>query len=881
MTALIPAAGLRSDVSKLAARPGSMRRASNVVIEAGGVAASRPSFNVETTKAGDFRPRSMHAFGAEIIMACHDGADWQLESDTGVISGTIEPLDEATSPPQFAEMRLGLYVTRAKGPAKLTNSSDTALESAGMHEAPQGEIALSAVSNWLPNGDLVAYRWLFEKTDANNVVVRSAPSPWTFLGNTSGSAKSIDATVVLPPYAAAGDIVVLYRSKKVSAGTPSDEMFLVTRYTLVSGDVSAGQTTINDVLTEDRLGEALYTNPSRESIRGANVRPPACVAIAAFASCMWFGNVKLTHTLIVDLVTLGTWYGTFTGDTSVGSNSITSPSSTTNLRVGQIIENANFPAGTKITAIGAAVTVSQNATGTAVGTTITFRDVITVDAVEYYPGASTNVSLRIFGVSTAALPGPLAYETARTLARVVSQHSSAIYAVSFEDTTVAAATRTGRIIFRSVELDDASFSFTTTTPAAAFQYPAGTSSEAERKPHRVYYSKPYEPEHTTLLGYIDIGDERQPILRMTALENGLLVWKGDGVFVVSGSAPSSWRLDRLDSSRLLRAEAVDVMDDRAFALTDRGVVVASGAGIESNLTEGVISRELSAYTSLLDSDGATRGAFVACWPTRGLVLVGVPGATQAVNSTRVYCWARESAAWSSWEIEIHALAFSTYANSLFASLAGAWRLAAAVDGRGYDVTHALSGWTYTAGTTTISISDAQRGAWTPEAGDWVSAVIGDPTYHRRVLAAVDAGASYTLTIDEAFPSGAQSGHTAYEGAPVVLEWMPSNPTAAVGRIVRELHAHLDVSARLDAEDPVGTKMRVTGGAQSDVTGLSTVTGTPSYASILSRPVRIGMPRAVARNAHLYPYLSLNELHYPLRCMGIALIGDAVSEKTRR
>lgn len=882
---VIPAAGLRTDRSRVADVRGGLRRAENVVIDAPGVASSRPSFASAGTKSTTYRPRAMHVFGAVPIIASFNGTDWRLETTAATITGAIDPDDADESPPQFAELRKNLYIATQFGVKKLTAPDDTALEDAGQHEPPTGSLGNGA-AGWLANNSTVAYRWLFRYTDANDVVVRSAPSPWHSHTNTSGSAKNVTAAIILPPYAVAGRVIELYRSKAAASGIPSDELFLVARYTILSADVTNGYATIDDAVEETQLGEALYSNPSREGIEGSNGRPPACTAIASFASCLWFGNVRNTHTLLVDMLATGTWYGTFTGDLTDTSNQIVAPSSTTNLRVGQLITGTGIPVGTKIQAIGAAITMTANATATNAGVTITFRDVITVGGVECYPAAATNLAAKQFLVSAAALGVTRVYETARELARVLSHANADVYAQAIEDATTSPYERIGRLIFRriSVEPGLAAISFTTTTPSGTFDAPLGSyTSKQEDRPNRAYFSKPDEPEHVGILSYIDFGDQRKSILRMVPLgDRALLVCKHDGFFIVSGTAPNNWRVDFVDNARLLRAESIAVLDGDAYALTDRGVLRIGENGVLANLTAGAIGDELrDECLRFVDDEGITKGCFVATLAQRGLVVVAVPTSTQAVYSSRVYCWCSSTGAWTRWPVEWSSAAYDALNALLYVSMGRTWDVCSSTDPRGYDRAFALSGWTYTAGSLLVTVSDAQAGDWIPAVGDWLQLVIAEVSYYRRITAVADVGASYELTIDVAFPAGSAMARYALEASIIILEWQATVGQPTMSAIVREIHAHLDISDRAtsDPASPAGL-MQIVAGAQADHAGLATVTGTPSYATVLSRPVRVGMPRAVARSVHLYPHISLNEIGYRLRVMGIALVGKGVSDRVR-
>jgi hypothetical protein len=189
---------------------------------------------------------------------------------------------------------------------------------------------------------------------------------------------------------------------------------------------------------------------------------------------------------------------------------------------------------------------------------------------------------------------------------------------------------------------------------------------------------------------------------------------------------------------------------------------------------------------------------------------------------------------------------------------------------GYDATFGLSAWTYSAGTTSVSITDAERGDWTPRANDWVSASIGGTTYYRRISAPVDAGASYTFTIDSAFPAGAQSALTAYEAIVPVLEWQPltaGDPFTAA--LWSEMQVMLDVG-----DNSSGPDLRFELGAKCERTTTSEPTDAKSASearSAVSRvALRAGLDREVGRANSCAPWLKATSLLLPWHCHGVML-----------
>lgn len=891
---LIPCAGLQTDRSLIEAPRGALRRADNVVIDAPGVASARPNFAVATEKVGDFRIRAIRYFQENPLHVSTDGSDWQMETTAAVKTGDAEPPDFDRAATQFAEARGNLYFTTLEGVKKICAWDDAALVAAGMHEAPQGRLSLSTDESWFPDNNTVAYRFLFRKTDANGVITRSPPSAWTFILNNAGAPRSVSLNIPLPEYAEVGDVVEVYRSK-VGTSTPSDTLYLTMSHTLTGGDlmtrvpgISMGSITISDILTEDRMGALLYTSSTREGIGNANYPPPQCLALETWRDSLWFGATKAPSVLVVDLLrVVGTWYGSgITGDTTSGSPDILNVSSTANLRVGQLLSAAaTFAAGTKITDIvGTTVTVSNNAGATLVGTALTFRDVITLKGRDYAAGATTAIGPPdTFAVSSAVLPGPAAYETARAIAHLVSAVDDGIVAQAVEDTSTNVYTRTGRLVFRLEDVsDETPFTFSSTMPTGSFQAVLDSlTSERESKPNRIYYSKPQEPEHVPQLNWLAVGGEGAYVQRMVGLPAAMLVFTTDGVYRVSGSYPVFSVDTIVPGLRLVRPECVDVMEDVVYAWTDRGVLEMTENGVAANLTEGLIRDALIPAALELTSDD-DHDAFLVAWRDQGLVLLGVgDGNTRSLS---VYAWSSLTRAWAKWPFITNrgwsCAAYDAASLSFVHSLDNRWETRAHVQGdpRGYDRSHTISTWTYTAGSTAVVVLLSDIGSWTPTVGDWLAYGVE----WRRILAvAVYAPemeqVGWTLTIDAAFTVD-QGAYVAWEGAPALLEWLAQTAGGpSQGGLVRELHLHLDVSRWTSALDATA---RIDAGAASDNVAAATLTATPTYATVLSRPVRFGMPRAVARSAHLYPRCAINE-RFRWRAMGICLVGEGVSEKVRK
>jgi hypothetical protein len=111
-------------------------------------------------------------------------------------------------------------------------------------------------------------------------------------------------------------------------------------------------------------------------------------------------------------------------------------------------------------------------------------------------------------------------------------------------------------------------------------------SDNETKPNRLYYSKFQQTEAVPILNFLDVGSEDNEILRIFPLRDSLFVFKGEGLYRVSGeSAPFS--LGLFDSSCIVNApDSVSVCNNLIYAWTTQGISTISESGVN------VISRAI-------------------------------------------------------------------------------------------------------------------------------------------------------------------------------------------------------------------------------------------------------------------------------------------------
>lgn len=932
MTDILRCAGLATDPSPLvSAQAGGLRVADDVSIRRPGVAEQRPTFDIEATKDVTRYPRGGIVWNGTPMWTVSNSTVWQVEDDTTLHGGDVSPLDEGASLPQLATARRNLYVTGDSFVRKLTSPAVSDLPKAGLAEAPQTTLALTGSSGFLPASDYVAYRICVVRTDANKYVVRSAPSAWNYIFNSAAGARDVDVTVALPDSVGVGDTIELYRSPTAS-GIPSDLMSLVQEYgPLTSSEITARTITISDSTLSGEGGRELYTNSTREGILKSNYDPPPCVALASWRGVMWYGNVRNPSRFSME------WLNAIEGTGSTGTNraaiafcrptcsfssgsQTVSTSSTDNIRVGQLVSEGSpgvagsyVPINTYVTgvSVGASFTMSNNATATGTGVSVTTHDVIDVDGTEYYADVDYNATHRTFAVlatgSSTGFAGADARVAAKSFARLLNADATELVSYVLLDPNASLSLQPAKLVIRRTVSDTSKVEVETDTfPIGSYRVPVEYEPDTPgdpwttvdaRYPNRAYYSKPDEPEAVPLLNYLRMGDEDAGILAFAPLRDAMLVFKTDGIFRVTGTAPDGWRVDLVDpGTRLLRGTTVAVEGPFAYAWTDRGVMRLDESGLGENLSEGLIGREIEGRARQVMQDPGTTGAYVRSWRAENAVLVGVPpvGNTSTFDEL-LYVFHTVTNAWSRWMVSTYAAAQDVNTGELYLTLAGeddgyhvrkstshtpgtAWR--------GYDASHDLdTGGITRDSDTQFTITDAARGDWIPAACDWLAVIrpLEPPvTVWFRVTGATQGSGDYTVTIDGELPA-VTGTWTGYEGVPSVVHWQGLS-AGSPGRTmqVADVRVLEDLSDYVSSGAPGPGVTRTEIGASTDrVVTPQMVAHTETPAAYPSRTLRVMVDRDLSRCAHFYPRVSTCDVGIPWRLVGVSAEIAPVSTRSGR
>lgn len=451
---------------------------------------------------------------------------------------------------KFAEANQNVYFTTAAGVFKNDAIANTPVL-AGMYQALDVTPTLLATgTGFMSTNTEVAYRVVWGVTDANNNLILGAPSQRGVVSNSSGSAQNVSLLITIPAGITVNDFFQVYRSNQSasSSTSPDDNMQLVYEANPTSGQISALAITLTDNVPDSLRGAALYTNATQEGILQSNTRPPYCLDIALFQTCMFFANTQTAQQLILTILAVGSSTGVQSGD------------------------------------------------------------VITIAGQAYTAGSSEIVGSNTFKVTTGGSPAQNITDTTLSLIRVINQSASttevyAYYLSSDSDLP-------GKFLIQSRALGTSPFVVIASAHGSAYSPALPTSGGAVSSTNTMnlnglMYSKANQPESVPSLNILYVGSANQPIRRIVTVRNSLFIFKDDGVFRCTGTA-ANFAIDTIDTTVVILApETAVALNNNCYVLTTQGVCAISDNGsqvmsrpIENQLLalEGVSLSNLKYYS---------------------------------------------------------------------------------------------------------------------------------------------------------------------------------------------------------------------------------------------------------------------------------------------
>jgi hypothetical protein len=500
--------------------------------------------SIAQTRRGLFRYGQSLGVGNAVKEVLQYGEDLIIHTDNGNLyydsdrKGTwtrypglySSPSQTLRSRIRSAESNKNFYFLSSNGAMKL-DALDSVPVPAG---APKGlgGVATLTTGSFLANNSIVAYRVVWGYVDNNNNLILGAPSERILCANKSGSAANVNLTFTVPRNVDTTWFYQVYRSFQqdtttVTGAEPNDELQQCFEGNLTAAQLSTRTVTVTDTTPDELLQGSLYTDPSQQDINQANWQPPFAQDLTVFKGYTFYGNTRTVHRLNLTEIAGGTVSGS----------------------------------------------------GFKVGDTISFINTTDNSAFILIAGTLENQTNGTFAISITGDPAVDIQATAQSLVKICNLYSGnhfldAYYMSDFDQLP-------GQMLFQKANLSPEPFYVqTSANNAFSFAIPASgmtskNTSQNDNLPNRLFYSKFLQPEAVPLLNYFDVGSANQPIRRIIALRDSLIILKKDGVFRLYG-ANAPFTLTPLDNTvEILSDNSAVLLNNNVYFLSDQGVVRAT------------------------------------------------------------------------------------------------------------------------------------------------------------------------------------------------------------------------------------------------------------------------------------------------------------------
>ena len=527
-TLRLKAKGLSRYSDPLSARPqGSLNEADNIVIDQEGLFSPRRGFeklpDVNGTLTG-LSVQNIIPFSGLLYVYCSNGKIYRHDESAGTYT-EVSGFTGAGGRIKYAEASGNLYITSSKGVYKLESNTSNFIE-AGVPEALHFTTSTYGVGVAVEADNYVGYKCVWGRIDANNNLTLGPPSsPVQY----KAPATKSDVTLTIPvPSEIQGSSSLnwfcqVFRTKGSTSALVGDEYKLVYEHTYTSGT----SITVVDQTPDDLQdgGKPLYTNETSEGAQSYNDQPPSCNDMEMFNNYMFYANLSYKHSINFQLLA--------TGGTAVYG-----------------LDNTDT-----ITIVRGNVTEVYTAKTTPTPATKEFQLTVTSDPAS---------DIRF---------------TAEAFVKVVNEQSALVYA--FYDSSETSLPG----LIRLEERDYTYTAFTVVSNSGQSFSPSLASarpSSSESQPNVIAFSKNQESEAVPRgYQYFPVGSKAYPIQRIMALRDSLFIFKGDGIWRLTGTSGANFAIDAFDSStRVIAPDTLCVLNNLVFGLFDQGVCKISESGVQ-------------------------------------------------------------------------------------------------------------------------------------------------------------------------------------------------------------------------------------------------------------------------------------------------------------
>jgi len=573
---------------------GGMVRADNCIISVDNIVEPRRGYDRTIAfSSGSDRATRFTSYQDTLIthyngstLARKNGSSWTN------YSGTYSHPDATLARLRFLLANNNLYFSSSAGVYKLDSATGTPTL-AGMFRGLDIQLALTGSSGFLATANQTAYRVLWGIKDAQNNLVRGAPSGRAIIANTSGGSRDVSLVITVPQGVTTAHFFQIYRSKASggAAVEPDDELGLVYENNPTSAEISAKVINLVDSTTDDLRGETIYTAPSQEGIAQSNDPPPLAQDMEEFQGSVVYANVASKHRLRLTMLAVGGTSGVNIGD-----------------------------------GLGLA------------GTT-------------YVAASAENINALRYAMTTAGTPAQNISSTVDSLIRVINRNNTntAIYASLLS----GPSDLPGQILLEERTIGTSGFNATSTLHGSAFNPVLPTSGNAVASSnddfqHVLMLAKTGQAEAVPLGNTRRVGSANNPIYRVKKLRNTCFIFKKqEGIFRMTGTDPSNFEVELFDSSaRLIAPDSVAVVNNEIWALCDQGVTTITETGVS------VVSRPIEDL--ILDTFGTALSQVAQYswgegYETDRKFILGTVDSADDTTPTVVFVFDVFTRAWSKWD----------------------------------------------------------------------------------------------------------------------------------------------------------------------------------------------------------------------------------------
>lgn len=543
--------GLYTSPSTFSGVPdGALLEADNIVIQRPNFAQTRRGQANYGTPTDGKSIESLFSFGNNKIRYLNNGV---LQHDADSVgawtnySGTYARPDagEAGNRIRSVESNRNFYFLTDKGTMKLDTLTSTP-RLAGAPRGQSGSATPTGATGFQPDTTNVAYRIVWGYRDANKNLILGAPSERIICANNAGHTSNAALAFQIPDEIDGTWFYQIYRSIPSASllTEPSDDLQLAYEGIPTAPQLAAAEVTYTDTLPTSLLQQFLYTNSNEAGILQSNTRPPFAKDAVLYKNYVFYANTRTVHSLKTNLISSEPPDGLVVGST---------------LKFTRLSDSANF-------------TLTGQAAESAVA--------------------------GFFKVFNTGDPGADIRNTALSIAKICNEYPSNTFINAYYISNYGEVP--GQLQFEMSTLTVQGFvlnsNLSTAWSPPILSTGTDTASENELAENRIYWSRELQPEAVPIGDWLEVGNKAQPIDRIAALRDGILVFKQDGIWLISGFG-GDWTLTGVDNTvRILAPNSLAVLDNQAYFLSDQAVVAASTDG-QPQIMSFSIERELLELSS--------------------------------------------------------------------------------------------------------------------------------------------------------------------------------------------------------------------------------------------------------------------------------------------